>query len=79
MNGDEVVRYDRKGRVIDPEPPDRCEHVYRDEDEAFIYTPTGVRLCWECVSEFASWMLDGGRSEAPEAWAWALSSDEGQS
>lgn len=76
MSGDGMVQYDRKGRIIDPTSPDRCEHVYGDEDEAFIYTRTGVRLCWECVSEFASWMLDCGCQEAPDSWAWALASDD---
>lgn len=65
--------YDRKGRLIDldPESPTECEHVGRGDDH-FVYQATGVKLCWECVSEFVSWMLDGGQQGNPEAWTWAL-------
>lgn len=47
-----------------------CEHLNEREDDYFT-APSGVHLCWECTGAFVSWMLDGGKTEDPEMWAWA--------
>lgn len=44
-----------------------------DPDDTFTFR--GLHFCTECVSELASWMLDGGERDEPDRYDWAGLSD----
>ena len=61
-------------------PRGRCSNCdsHFAEDDTFEYR--GFHFCTECVSELASWFLDGGIVENPEQFGWVLGEpDEGAS
>lgn len=57
---------------------DSCDHRYAENGEpkhsghlsVFRDTETGVAFCAECVSVYASWLLDGGMEAEPDMYHW---------
>lgn len=53
----------------------RCEHCDTRVQVPFEYE--GRRFCCNCMSEFCSWLLDGGWIENPDQFPGIVATEEG--